>query len=207
MAVCTGAFILGRAGLLGGQAATTTAGANPQLAKLFPKAHVVTDRRYVDSGRILTTGGLSAGIDGALHVVDRDVGRLRAQSVACFIEYEWRADGAGGSGQLATHRMPDLTELLQASASWLRVVDQGDARQWEISGRLEIRTSPDQFLDAAAATAGAQAWAVQSDGAKLRRSFVKTQGGASWRFSLSLDQEAGPGEYRLKMHIQQVPRT
>lgn len=69
MSVCNGAFWLADAGLLEGKSATTIHGRIPQLTKQFPNVHVLSDRRFVDNGNIITTAGLSAGIDGALHMV------------------------------------------------------------------------------------------------------------------------------------------
>ena len=63
MSVCNGAFILAKAGLLDGLSATTTAGNIDRLAQQFPKTKVVRDQRFVDNGKIVTTCGLSAGID------------------------------------------------------------------------------------------------------------------------------------------------
>jgi transcriptional regulator GlxA family with amidase domain len=71
LSVCNGAFILASAGLLDGLSATTTFHLLPKLRAGFPKVHVVSDRRYVDNGTIVTAAGLSSGIDGALHVVER----------------------------------------------------------------------------------------------------------------------------------------
>jgi transcriptional regulator GlxA family with amidase domain len=90
LSVCTGAFILGKAGLLDGLEATTTAVARSQLAAAFPKIRVVYDRRFVDAGKIVTTAGLSTGIDGALYVIEREVGRARAEDVARYMEYDLR---------------------------------------------------------------------------------------------------------------------
>ncbi len=71
ISVCTGAFVLGKAGVLDGHTATTWFGAVEQLRKAVPAATVQEGRRFVDQGRVVTTAGVSAGIDGALHVVAR----------------------------------------------------------------------------------------------------------------------------------------
>src|SRR5205085_11092598 len=85
MSVCTGAFLLAKAGLLTGQTVTATSGMIEDL--LTPQTKVVYDRRYVDNGKIITTAGLSSGIDGALHLVVKILGRGSAQSVALGMEY------------------------------------------------------------------------------------------------------------------------
>jgi transcriptional regulator GlxA family with amidase domain len=87
--VCTGAFVLGKAGLLDGLTVTTFYGAIDALRKEFPKARVEDGRRYVDNGRIVTTAGISAGIDGSLHVVARLLGRRVADQTARYMEYHW----------------------------------------------------------------------------------------------------------------------
>ncbi len=71
MSVCNGAFLLAKAGLLDGLSATTTAGYIDYLATVAPKTKVVYDQRYVDNGKVITTGGLSAGIDGAMRLIEK----------------------------------------------------------------------------------------------------------------------------------------
>src|ERR1700730_7372087 len=73
MSVCTGAFLLAKAGLLEGQTVTATYGMIEDLAT--PQTKVVYDQRYVDNGKIITTAGLSSGIDGAFHLVSRILGK------------------------------------------------------------------------------------------------------------------------------------
>lgn len=89
LTVCTGAFVAAKAGLLDGQVATTWYEAIDRLRQAAPKATVQEGRRFVDSGRIVTTAGVSAGIDGALHVVARLVGRSAADQTARYMEYHW----------------------------------------------------------------------------------------------------------------------
>ena len=68
-AVCTGAFLLGQAGLLDGRRATTHWEDIADLRRDFPQIDVVADRRWVDEGSVVTSGGISAGIDMSLHLV------------------------------------------------------------------------------------------------------------------------------------------
>lgn len=90
MSVCNGARMLGAAGLLDSLRVTTHHGAIANLRKAVPSATVLENVRYVDNGRIITTAGVSAGIDGALHVVDRLHGRSTAEQTARYMEYDWR---------------------------------------------------------------------------------------------------------------------
>ena len=88
MSVCTGAFQLGKAGLLAGKSATTHHDFLDQFAKAFPDITVKRGLRFVEEEKISTAGGLSSGIDLALRVVDRYFGREVAQSTATYMEYQ-----------------------------------------------------------------------------------------------------------------------
>jgi len=93
LSVCNGAYILAKAGLLNGLKATTTRALVDGLANAAPNITVVRDTRFVDNGKVITSGGLSAGMDAALHVVSRIHGEERAKRIAYGIEYEWRPHG------------------------------------------------------------------------------------------------------------------
>ena len=88
MSVCTGAFQLGRAGLLSGKSATTHHDFFEQFAKAFPDVNLKRGLRFVENEKISTAGGLSSGIDLALRVVDRYFGRDVAQATATYMEYQ-----------------------------------------------------------------------------------------------------------------------
>ncbi len=93
MSVCTGAFLLARTGLLAGKSATTHHDAYKQFAMSFPDIHLERGARYVDLGNIASAGGLSSGIDLALHVVQRYYGDEVATAAAYYLEYQgqgWR---------------------------------------------------------------------------------------------------------------------
>ncbi|MBA1292576.1 GlxA family transcriptional regulator [Pseudomonas lurida] len=80
--ICTGAFVLGYAGLLDGHRVTTHWHYTERLIKAFPEAIVETDRIYLQDGRLITSGGVTAGIDLALSVVAQDHGKQVAVEVA-----------------------------------------------------------------------------------------------------------------------------
>lgn len=88
MSVCTGAFKLAKAGLLDGKPATTHHRFYDRLESRFPDVEVVRSKRFVQSSPIVwTAGGLTSGIDLALHVVERYFGREAAQWTADYMEY------------------------------------------------------------------------------------------------------------------------
>ncbi len=92
MSVCTGAFLLLESGLLDGKEATTHWSAIESLKQQAPKTTVRENRRFVDNGKVVTAAGVSAGIDAALHVVDRLLGREVAQKTARYMEYKWEPE-------------------------------------------------------------------------------------------------------------------
>lgn len=93
--VCTGAFILAELGILENNTATTFHTAVEYLENNYPKIKVLKNARYVDNGNVITTAGISAGIDGALHLVAKIQGFNNARKVAYNIEYDKWTPGEG----------------------------------------------------------------------------------------------------------------
>ena len=85
-AVCTGAMLLARAGVIGDRPATTHQGAKAELEAAGVK---VVEDRVVDAGGLITAGGVTSGIDLGLHLVDRYAGREAAVAEAARLEYAW----------------------------------------------------------------------------------------------------------------------
>ena len=88
MSVCNGAFVLAKAGLLDGKPATTHHSAFALLYADFPKVKVQRGARFVNAGKVSTSGGLTSGIDLALNVVERYFGRRAAEETASKLEYQ-----------------------------------------------------------------------------------------------------------------------
>jgi transcriptional regulator GlxA family with amidase domain len=89
LSVCTGALLLGRAGLLDGLEVTTHHVAFDELSQASPSTRVRRGARFVDNGRIVTSAGISAGIDASLHVVAKLLGLAVAAETAEYMEYDW----------------------------------------------------------------------------------------------------------------------
>jgi len=87
LSVCTGALLLAKAGLLEGLRATTHHQAFEELAAFAPNTEIVKDERFVDNGKIITSGGISAGIDMSLYVIELIYGSDTAQRTAVYMEY------------------------------------------------------------------------------------------------------------------------
>ena len=88
--VCTGAFLLAATGLLDGRRATTYWSAVENLGERYPAVTPVDDARFVDEGRVISSAGVSAGIDMSLHVVARLHGEAAADWTARLMEYDRR---------------------------------------------------------------------------------------------------------------------
>lgn len=86
--VCSGALLLAQAGLLHGRPATTHWD-DMELLKAYPSVQVLPQRRWTDDGNIVTSAGISAGIDMALYLVQRFAGRELALGTAHRMEYAW----------------------------------------------------------------------------------------------------------------------
>ncbi len=111
--VCTGAFILAEAGLLNGKTATTFHTALDDLQNDYPKVNVEKNVRFVDNGKVITTAGISAGIDGALHLVAKLHGLNAAKRIAYNMEYDnWQlGDGlilSDDNPYISTKTTPEL---------------------------------------------------------------------------------------------------
>lgn len=89
LTVCTGAVPVARLGYLDGLEITTWYDAIDRLQATAPKTQVKRGRRFIDNGKFITTAGVSAGIDGALHLVGRILGRRVADQTAQYMEYHW----------------------------------------------------------------------------------------------------------------------
>jgi len=88
--VCTGAFLLAEAGILDGRQATTHHLDFTEFRRRWPKVTLVTDKKWVDEGPVVTSGGISSGIDMCLHLVARLEGLETAERTAARMEYPWR---------------------------------------------------------------------------------------------------------------------
>lgn len=109
-AVCTGALVLGSAGLLEGRRATTHWLAKKALAELGAE---VVDERFVVDGKIVTCGGVSAGIDMALWLAGQIAGREQAERIQLAMEYDPQPPFDSGSPEKAD---PELVAHLRSTS-------------------------------------------------------------------------------------------
>jgi transcriptional regulator GlxA family with amidase domain len=111
--VCTGALVLGAAGILEGKRATTHWAYRERLRE-FGAEPVVA--RYVEDGKVVTAAGVSAGIDMALHLAARDVGEEFAKAVQLAIEYDPAPPFDTGSPEKAPPELVDVVRQAEGES-------------------------------------------------------------------------------------------
>lgn len=89
--VCTEAFLLAKAGLLRSKTATTHWEDISDLSTMFPDIEIIRGVRWVDEGNLVTSAGISAGIDMSLHLVSRLENKALAIQTAKQMEYDWNS--------------------------------------------------------------------------------------------------------------------
>jgi len=202
MSVCTGALILAKAGLLEGLSATTFHDAIDLLAQVAPKTRVVSNQRYVDNGKIITTAGLSSGIDGALHLVSKIKGKGSAQATALTLEYQWDPDGKFARAALADRyfKIDNLDgEVLSTD---------GDTSRWQFQALVSKPDSSAVILDVvrkqvANGTPHARSVTmVSTDGNanQIGWKFVDEQG-HDWNGSASVEQSNERGKFVVTVRL------
>ena len=115
--ICTGAFVLARAGLLDGLCATTHWAAARELAQRYPQVRVDPNVLYVDNGQVLTSAGAAAGMDLCLHMVRCDYGASVGASVARAAVMP--LERAGGQAQFIVHELPEESESMGPLLAWI----------------------------------------------------------------------------------------
>ena len=202
MSVCTGALILAKAGLLEGLSATTFHDAIDLLAQVAPKTRVVSNQRYVDNGKIITTAGLSSGIDGALHLVSKIKGKGSAQATALTLEYQWDPDGKFARAALA-----DRYFKIDNLAGEVLSTD-GDTSRWQFQALVSKPDSSAAILDVvrkqvANGTPHARSVTmVSTDGNanQIGWKFVDEQG-HDWNGSASVEQSNERGKFVVTVRL------
>ncbi len=118
--ICSGAFLLARAGLLNGRRATTHWLVAEKLQQSFPEISVEADAIYIKDGSIYTSAGITAGIDLALALVEEDFGRLLALNVARMMVLYFKRPG--GQSQFSTSLLSQYGEggILAPTVQWMR---------------------------------------------------------------------------------------
>ncbi|ROM90305.1 GlxA family transcriptional regulator [Pseudomonas brassicacearum] len=160
--ICTGAFVLGHAGLLDGYRVTTHWHYTERLIRGFPKAMVETDQIYVQDRNLISSGGVTAGIDLALAVVAQDHGKKIAQDVAKVLLVVMKRQGGQAQfsplmAAVASHETPvtrvqnHVLEHLDEAFSVERMASLANmsARHFARMFAREVNMTPMEFLQSA----------------------------------------------------------
>ncbi len=186
VSVCNGAYILAKTGLLDGLTATTFYDLIDGLPTVAPKVKVVRNQRYVDSGKFITTAGISSGIDGSLYVVSKLFGKGRAQMVALNMEYDWKADSSYARANFADRHIRKVfgrnLRLNVPTGAQARVLStEGTPRNWEVKWEARGEISAAELLKLVGDQLNAGQWTKQNSSNQE----TDTSG---WKFS---DEDGG----------------
>jgi transcriptional regulator GlxA family with amidase domain len=160
--VCTGAFLLARAGLLDGRRATTHWRSCERLALLHPAVRVETDPIFVRDGRVYTSAGVCAGMDLALALVEEDLGRALALAVAQRLVIFLKRPGGQSQFSAQLRAQAAEREPLRDLQAWIAESPHADLSVEALAGRVamsprtfarvfsrEVGTTPARYVEQA----------------------------------------------------------
>jgi transcriptional regulator GlxA family with amidase domain len=140
--ICVGAFILAEAGILDGRRATTHWAFAQELAQRFPKVRVEMDRIFIADGPVWTSAGMTAGVDMALGLVERDMGENLAHATAKMMVVHHRRAG-GQSQHSALFQLDAKTDRIQDALAFAQKNLRAPLRVEQLA--QAARLSPRQF--------------------------------------------------------------
>ncbi len=179
MSVCSGAFVLGAAGLLDGRECTTHWMYTDELAARFPKARVVPEVLYVDAGRVLTSAGTAAGVDACLHLWRQEFGAAAASTVARRMVVPPQRDG--GQAQYIRTAVPECdAETLGPLLAWIGEHLDEDLSVEALARRahMSARTFARRFRDETGATP--HAWVTRQRLLRAEELLETTERSIDW---------------------------
>ena len=138
VSVCTGAFLLAESGLLDGCRATTHWNYCPEFAEKYPKVNLEPDRIFIKEGNILTSGGITSGIDLALAMVEEDWGQKLALAVAQFLVVYLKRPG--GQSQFSSYLTREASKHngIRDLQSWIMQNPEEDLRVDSLADRMAM---------------------------------------------------------------------
>lgn len=138
--VCTGAFVLARAGLLDGRRATTHWAACGELERLFPAVRVERDAIFVVDGGVYTSAGVTAGMDLALALVEEDLGPRVARDVAQQLVLFLRRPGGQSQFSAPLSVRPAEREPMRELQAWIATHVTADLSVGALAARAHMST-------------------------------------------------------------------
>jgi transcriptional regulator GlxA family with amidase domain len=193
LSVCSGAFILGAAGLLDGRRCTTHWRYADEFADRFPAARLDPDVLFVDDGDVITSAGTAAGIDACLHLVRRELGTATANAIARRMVVPPQRDG--GQRQFVDLPIPGTADSLQPVLAWMVEHLRDDHTVAELARRagLSERTFARRFVAETGTTP--HRWLTMQRVLHARRLLEETRLGID-----GIAQSAGFGTAALLRH-------
>ena len=202
LSVCNGAFVLGAAGLLKGRRATTTAGMVDHLPMSVEGVIPVSDQRFVVDGKFVTSGGLSAGLDGALFVVSQMLSKGRAREIANNMEYNWDASGKWVRSQLADLHLTKVMDFNPPLRRQQVLVYEGDETKWKCRYRVKRNETLAEFykqFTEQAAGLHLSKWTLKTEDIQPNKIIssweVATPGGKEWTCEAAFAEVVGGVEF------------
>ncbi len=202
MSVCTGAFYLAAGGILDGITATTNYPAIESLKQMVPETKVVDDVRYVDNGKVITSAGLSSGIDAAFHLVSLYIGKAETKRLANSLEYNWNDSTYFVRSKLADKYVQDFLDVL-IPYNYKMNTYYGNENEWvteiefhssivtqELANLLEIQFSK------------VSGWRKSSN----ENVWTFKDNGKHWRATLNISEQSGP-IHNLMLQVELVDNT
>ena len=139
--VCSGAFVLGAAGLLDGRQCATHWRATEQLQRLFPEARVDAKAIFVRDGSLWTSAGVTTGIDMSLAIVEQDLGRAVADAIAAELVLYLRRPGFQAQFSSVLDAQRSSSDPLHTAVNWIRAnLKKADVDSLARSAALSART-------------------------------------------------------------------
>ena len=204
MSVCTGSHILAESGLLNGLAATTFHRAINGFARDYPKVTVKPEQRFVDNGQIITSAGLSSGMDAALHLVSKELGMDRAKTIAMHIEYDWKTDGGFVRAMMADRMMPDNHYNWPKDANFKRLRSYGTEDEWEIRWRVTSAADLEIFLSIySEAMLNNKNWTSVKTGQTQKLQWLGQNKALNWQHTLTVEQSEN-GMHQFTVAVQHL---
>ncbi|WP_290614946.1 DJ-1/PfpI family protein [Arsukibacterium sp. UBA3155] len=205
LSVCTGAHILAEASLLDGKAATTFHRALNNFEKNYPAIAVKRQQRFVDNGQIVTSAGLSSGIDASLHLVSKVLGEDKARTVALHLEYDWDPDGGFVRANMADRMLPQNDYSWPDGILFDRISAFGDETRWQVKYKVTTSATAEHLLQVYKNAMAKHAdWQLNDTGAVLQAEWRGAAENAGWLTSAAVINTA-PDSYAITLNIYKRP--
>ncbi|SNY43777.1 DJ-1/PfpI family protein [Arsukibacterium tuosuense] len=206
LSVCTGAHILAESGLLDGKSATTFHRALNSFEQNYPAISVKRQQRFVDNGQIITSAGLSSGIDASLHLVSKVLGEDKARTVALHLEYDWDPNSGFVRANMADRMFPDNEYSWPDGILFDRISAFGDEQRWQISYQVKTSATAQDLMQVYKAAMASHAnWQVNDTGAALQTEWRGTSNNQGWLTSATITRDNAPDTYVMTLDVYQRP--